>query len=142
MTLGSGPHPALRDLPLLRFMPDEVRKLVEESFVPASFPFGAVIVRETEEADAFYVLVSGSAPAVKNGEGGEEVPLNVLKPGDGFGEVALLEGGTRTATVRASSEVEALRPCLAIERVVHEHADLRRHFVGEVFAIVVVRPSV
>ena len=105
----AGSHGLLRDLPLFRFMPDDVRQLVEDSFVPASFPFGSVIVKEGDPADAFYVLVSGTARAVKTGEHGEEVPLNVMGPGDGFGEVALLEDTTRTATVRASGEVEALK---------------------------------
>ena len=90
-------------------MQEDVRKLVAESFEPVSFPFGAVIVREGDEADAFYVLLSGSARAVKTGDAGEDVPFNVLGAGDAFGEVALIEGGTRTATVRASSEVEVLR---------------------------------
>ena len=99
----------LRDLPLLRFMPEDVAELVRRSFVSCKFPFGGEIVREGEPADAFYVLVSGTARAVKAGAHGEEVPLNVLKPGDAFGEVALFEETVRTATIRASSEVEAIR---------------------------------
>jgi ATP-binding cassette subfamily B protein len=139
-----GAHPALRDLALLQFMPDEVRELVAGSFEPVSFPFGAVIVREGDEADAFYLLVSGSARAVKAGEGGEEVPLNVLGPGDAFGEVALLEGGTRTATVRASSEVEALRldrgvfqALLRANPEIHEYVELstRTHQLRDFFRL-------
>src|SRR5262249_3530380 len=64
---------------------------------------------EGEDADAFYVLTAGQARVVKRGAGGEEVPLNVMRPGDCFGEIGLLEHATRTATVRASSDVEVLR---------------------------------
>src|SRR5262245_31868462 len=113
----SSPEPALAgarerflaELPLFALMDDAVRRLVADSFEPVRYPFGAVIVREGDHADAFYVLVSGNARVVKRGEGGEEVPLNVLHPGDSFGEIALLEHTTRIATVRASGEVEALR---------------------------------
>src|SRR5581483_4465404 len=70
--------------------------------------FGSVLVREGEPADAFYLLVDGTARVLKL-ENGSEVPLNVLHPGDSFGEIALLEHGVRRATVRASSRVEALR---------------------------------
>jgi len=57
-----------------------------------------------------YVLLSGTARAIKGGEHGEEVPLNVLRAGDVFGERALLEeNGKRTATIRASSSVETLK---------------------------------
>jgi ATP-binding cassette subfamily B protein len=104
-----GARDALAALPLLGHLSPDARRLVEDSFVPVSYPFGSVIVREGDPADAFYVVVAGTARVVKRGEHDEEVPLNKLGPGDGFGEVALLEGGSRTATVRASSEVQALR---------------------------------
>jgi len=58
-------HPALRDLPFLRFLPPEVRRQVADRFMPAAHPFGSVIVREGETADAFYVLVSGRVRVVR-----------------------------------------------------------------------------
>src|SRR5438128_1627922 len=99
----------LEDLPALSLLTEDVRRLVAASFEPVSFPFGAVIVREGDPADSFYLLASGSARVVKQGDSGDEVPLNVLHAGDSFGETALLEKGTRTVTVRASGNVEALR---------------------------------
>jgi HlyB family type I secretion system ABC transporter len=100
---------SLHDLPLLAFLPPAVRDLVVDSFVPESFEFGSPIVREGDKADAFYVLVSGRARVVKTGRGGEEISLNVLRPGDSFGEMALLDSTTRAATVRASSDVQVFR---------------------------------
>ena len=97
------------ELPAFALLPEEVRTLVAESFEPVAFPFGAVIVREGDEADAFYVLAAGSARVVKQGDDGEEVPLNILRRGDTFGEMALLADTVRLATVRASSPVQALR---------------------------------
>nr|WP_162097444.1 peptidase domain-containing ABC transporter [Mycolicibacterium rhodesiae] len=91
-------------------MPADVRRLVEASFTRARFNFGEVIVSEGDEANALFVIESGTARVIKTGDHGEEVPLNVLHPGDLFGERALLEpGGRRSATVRASSPMEALR---------------------------------
>jgi ATP-binding cassette subfamily B protein len=106
---GNGHGAALQEPPILKLLPEGVRALVANSFVPASFPFGSVIAREGDEADALYLLVSGRARVLKQGESGEEIPLNFLQAGDTFGEMALLEGGRRTATVRASGEVLALR---------------------------------
>lgn len=97
------------ELPGFAILPQQVRTLVAESFEPVSFPFGAVIVGEGDDADAFYVLATGSARVVKKGEHGEEVPLNVLRRGDSFGEMALLAETVRLATVRASGPVQALR---------------------------------
>jgi HlyB family type I secretion system ABC transporter len=116
----------LERLPLLRALPPELRSLVAESFVPVSYAFGSTIVREGDDADAFYVLAAGRARAIKEGPQGEEVPLNVLRAGDGFGEVALVGGGRRTATVRASSEVEAFRLDAAVfQALLRQRPELR-----------------
>jgi hypothetical protein len=74
-------------------------------FKALDLPFGATIVREGDEADAFYVLARGSARVVKQTASGDEVSLNVLQRGDPFGEGALLALTTRNATVRASVPV-------------------------------------
>ena len=100
---------ALEELPILQFLPPDVRAIVAASFVPARYTFGDLIVREGEAADALYVLVAGRARVVKTGAGGEELSLGALRPGELFGEMGMLERGKRTATVRASSDVEVLR---------------------------------
>ena len=65
---------------------------------------GAVVVREGDTADAFYVLLSGHLEATVNGHSVRE-----LAEGDGFGEIALLQGGGRTATVTVvSADAEVL----------------------------------
>jgi ATP-binding cassette subfamily B protein len=99
----------LDELPILRFLPDETRAEVVKRFVPASFPFGGVLAEEGEAADALFVLVSGRARVVKRTDHDDEVPLNVLHAGDSFGETELLHGWPRAATVRATSDVLALR---------------------------------
>jgi HlyB family type I secretion system ABC transporter len=107
--VGGEVRSVLDELPGFRAMADDVHRLVADAFEPVSFGFGGVIVREGDEADAFYVLVSGTARVVKRTEQGEEVPLNILRRGDSFGEIGLLSESTRMATVRASGPVEALR---------------------------------
>jgi predicted MFS family arabinose efflux permease len=73
-------------------------------------PAGTAIVREGEPADALYVLVSGSADVSARGEaGGAERPLRTLQAGSVFGEIGLLEGIPRTATVVAAAPAELLR---------------------------------
>jgi ATP-binding cassette subfamily B protein len=96
-------------LPAFAPLPPDVRSLVADSFETVDHPFGSVIVREGDPADAFYIVASGSARVVKRGDDGDEIPLNVLHRGDSFGETALLEQATRVATVRASTPVRALR---------------------------------
>src|SRR5437762_3776165 len=100
----------LRRSDLFRFLPDEhfekIRPLLQEE----RHDFGDLIVKQGEPANAFYILISGRARVVKAGaNNGEEIVLATLRPGDSFGEAALTEGGTRTATVRCSTSVEVLR---------------------------------
>lgn len=119
-------HAALKHLPALSLLAEEVRELVVASFEPVSFSFGDVIVREGEPADAFYLLVSGSARVVKRGETRDEVALNVLRGGDSFGEMALLGGGgRRSATVESLEHGETF--CVyktEFERLRREHASV------------------
>ncbi|HSB10614.1 MAG TPA: peptidase domain-containing ABC transporter [Blastocatellia bacterium] len=103
---------ALEELPMTMFLPQELKKLVVDCFVPASFRFGGDIVTEGEDPDAVYVLAEGRARMVKHAANGEEIALNVLKPGETFGATGLLDPGAigkRTTTVRASSDVKAYK---------------------------------
>ncbi len=100
---------ALEQLPLLSVLAPDARELVVASFVRARYEFGETIVAAGDPPDGFYVLCSGIARVLVSGGDGEEVSLNLLRAGDSFGEAGLLDGSPRTATVRASSDVEALR---------------------------------
>ena len=122
---------ALEELPMMTFLPPEMKKLVTDCFVPARFSFGGDIVTEGEESDAVYVLTGGRARMVKRAANGEEIPLNVIKPGETFGATGLLDPtavGKRTTTVRASSDVEAykLDPAL-FQALLANHPEIRKY---------------
>jgi CRP-like cAMP-binding protein len=66
-----------------------------------------VIVRQGQAADGAYVLSAGTAQVVTALPGGGETEVAVLGPGGVFGEMALLEQGTRSASVIARGKVDA-----------------------------------
>lgn len=68
---------------------------------PHKFPAGASIVRQGEVGDKFYILLDGEADVFIDAPGGTEMHVNRLKQGQYFGEMALLGGGVRSATVKA-----------------------------------------
>jgi HlyB family type I secretion system ABC transporter len=100
----------LRRSDLFRFLPDDHFEKICSLLQEEQHDFGDLIVKQGDSANAFYILISGRARVVKSGaNNGEEIVLGTLRPGDSFGEAALSEGGTRSATVRCSTRVEVLR---------------------------------
>ena len=123
----------LVDLPILRYLPADVRERVLDSFQPESYSFGAPIVREGDDADALYVLVSGRARVLKNssrdGTSNGEISLGLLKPGETFGEIGLLSRATRSVTVRASGDVLVERLDREVfDALLAERPELRQYF--------------
>ena len=111
-----------------RFFPPEHQERVRSLFQKVSYDFGDVIVRQGDPADAFYILSTGRARVIKTTAKGEEIALNVLRPGSEFGESALLSTEPRTASVRCSTMVDALRLGRDdFTRLLDEFPELRGH---------------
>src|SRR5689334_11429407 len=68
-----------------------------------AFPKHAVIVTESDATDTIYVLLSGRARVYVSDEKGREVVLNMMGPGEYFGEITL-DGGPRSASVMAAED--------------------------------------
>ena len=83
---------------------------------------GQTLFRQGDEADAVYFVVSGRLRALVEGDDGAERVLNEMAPGESIGEIALLTGEPRTATVRAIRDAELARLDLpAFERLVDRY---------------------
>jgi len=69
----------------------------------ARFKAGTEIVREGMSGSGFHMILSGTATVT---QGGRE--LRKLGPGDSFGDIALIDGGKRSATVTSDEPLETL----------------------------------
>jgi CRP/FNR family transcriptional regulator, cyclic AMP receptor protein len=69
---------------------------------------GEAVFYQGDPGGTLYVIVSGQVKVVVTSESGEEVVVAILGPGDCFGELSLLDGEPRSATVRALDAVEAI----------------------------------
>ena len=69
---------------------------------------GSVIVSQEEAGDALFVIASGKVKVVLYGETGREIILSILKAGDFFGEMALLDRQPRSANVVAIEDSQLL----------------------------------
>ena len=77
---------------------------VSRGIKPQIFQPDSAIIRQGERGDQFYILLNGQADVYINMPGGSELLVNQLKPGQYFGEMALLGVGVRAATVKASQD--------------------------------------
>ena len=93
-------------LPLDDLDQQQVRALVAQVQRRRYAP-GATILRQGDPADAFYILAAGRVEVLREVPGREPQVVDRLARGAYFGEVGLLHGGTRTATVRVVPEQAA-----------------------------------
>jgi len=94
---------ALRSIPLFSGMSDGSIEIIAEIVRDARFPSGASLVREGEPGDSFLIIRTGSATVEQDGR-----TLRELGAGDFLGEIALIDGGLRTASVTALEPIDAL----------------------------------
>jgi CRP-like cAMP-binding protein len=94
---------ALAQVPLFSHLSRrELRKVlgVAEEY---GYDADRVIAREGDAGEAFFVILEGEARVVRRGK-----VVAKLLPGDFFGEISLLDGGPRTATVAAATPLRCL----------------------------------
>jgi CRP/FNR family cyclic AMP-dependent transcriptional regulator len=95
--------PALERLPLFAgFDRKELKKLAER-FDEQSFLPEHGVLTEGMSGMEFFIILDGTAEVIHDG-----VVIATLQPGDFFGEVAVLDGGPRTASVRALDRLRTL----------------------------------
>jgi CRP-like cAMP-binding protein len=95
---------ALAQVPLFQSLPPRHLRRIADLMEEERMMAGATMVREGEPGDIFYVILEGEAKVTSTS--GRIV--NRLRPGDFFGEISLLDGGPRTASVIAETPVTVL----------------------------------
>jgi len=85
-----------------RVVAEEAERVRTLRFMP-----GQVVIREGDDADRFFIVLHGQF-AVTRRTGAGETELKTIGPGEHFGEIGLLKGIKRVATVRAKTDGELL----------------------------------
>jgi CRP-like cAMP-binding protein len=99
---------ALRQVPLFAHMSDEDLRDVLRLMTPVNFAPGAVIIREGEPGDDFYVVLEGRAKIAVRAADGNELVVGEARDGGFFGELSMLTGEPRSARVQAVEMVKTL----------------------------------
>ncbi len=85
---------------------EEILELQQAQFPSKSYAAGETIFEYNTTDDKCYVIISGEAEVLAPDVSGHEIAVSHLGRGDFFGEIALLQGTPRTATVRATQPSE------------------------------------
>jgi CRP-like cAMP-binding protein len=105
--VSSTPVDVLRRIPLFAELGPAELESVGEAMSERTFSRGETVTSEGAPSDGFFVVAGGRAEVTVAGQ-----PRGVMNPGDSFGEIALLMGSERTATVTAATDLRcyALAP--------------------------------
>ncbi len=116
------PAPALPHVPIFSDLSREAFVELTRGMVLHRIAGGEAVIRECEEGTSFYVVASGRFAVSKRDEAGGTVILAKLGEGDFFGEMALLSGAARSATVTAEEEAEVLEfPADVLLQIAGQH---------------------
>ena len=95
----SAPVELIKNVPLFHGLNDKQLKALSNNFTERSFREGQELTAEGTGGAGFFVIESGAARVTV-----DEEDRRTLGPGDHFGEIALIDGGLRTATITATSD--------------------------------------
>jgi CRP/FNR family cyclic AMP-dependent transcriptional regulator len=103
---------------------------IAEVSVPRTFEPGQAVFREGDSSDTCYVVSGGHARAIRSHPDGRTITLATFGPGDIFGELAMFEDESRSATVEAietTSVIGVLGPDM--RRLMIEHPEISTRLV-------------
>jgi CRP/FNR family cyclic AMP-dependent transcriptional regulator len=115
----------LRNVPLFASFSDEQCAVLAQLVQRRSYPRGATVIEAGEPTHSLHIIISGRAQVVMSDKKGNQVILAILKPGEYFGEMGLLDDRPRSASVVARESCEVLtlgRQDFA--RCLKEHSEL------------------
>ena len=98
--MAGAPVDVLRRVPLFADLGKREAQQVARLFKERRFAAGETVVREGSGGAAFFMIEAGEATVTVGGKA-----AGTLKPGDYFGEIALIDEGARMATITATSDL-------------------------------------
>ena len=113
---------ALRGVPLFAGMSEKDLDRVAALAKQVHHTAGKVVVEEDKSGVGFHLITEGTAEASTGG-----TVLSELGPGDHFGEISMLDGQPRSASVTATSDLTTLAiPEWNFNRLLDEHPEMMR----------------
>lgn len=94
----------LRSVPLFADLEEGELERFSQVAVPRSFPAGTRVFHEGDNSDACYIVSAGNFRVTREHSDGRAITLATLGPGEIFGELAMLDGDTRSASAESITD--------------------------------------
>lgn len=122
----------LEKVNLFRSVPSEYLAELEKLSVSRKYAKNTVLVTEGDESTHLYIIHKGTATAYLTNEDGRQVTLNYMHDGDYFGELSLLDGKPRSASVITQTDCEMLLvPRAQVIELMRKHPDFTMQLMQE-----------
>src|SRR3989304_4845403 len=96
----------LRNVPIFNELSDQELEKIAGLGIRKKYKKGSIILLEEETGAALFVIITGKVKIVRMDDDGREVILSILGENDFFGEMSILDGLSRSASVVAITKAE------------------------------------
>ncbi|HVY24913.1 MAG TPA: DUF1003 domain-containing protein [Polyangiaceae bacterium] len=103
--MGADPQ-LLTEVPIFALLDEQERATLAERVETVAFKEGTALFHRGDPGDSLYVVKTGEVEIFFKNDTGERILLETATPGHFFGEISLLDGGPRTASAMAKTDVE------------------------------------
>ena len=107
-TLDPQTSKSLQKIALFAGLDNTALAALSQHTVLRKFPNRTILINEGDDSDSLYLILAGRLQVYTSGNEGKEVLLRTLTAGDCFGELSLLDGRPRSASVRTLTPCQAL----------------------------------
>src|SRR3954454_2730473 len=123
--MGEATAALLTRVPLFAELSGSELERIAAVAIPRAYPKGVRVFHEGDNSDACYIVRNGDLRVTREHSDGRATALAPVGPGDIFGELAMLDGGTRSASVETLTDADLLAlPASDVRRVIAAHGDI------------------
>lgn len=120
----------LRRVPLFSELSDPELERIAQVAIPRSYPNDTRVFHEGDPGDACFIVRTGSCRVTREHPDGRAITLANLGPGAIFGELAMLDGEARSASVEATEDTDLLAlPASDMRALIREHPQMAEKLV-------------
>jgi len=114
----------LTQIPIFAEMPEEAIAEILDASEERVTPARSMVFRQEDPGDSCYIIASGKVRVFKNSKDGMEIELTRLGAGESFGEMALLTGHPRSASVETIEDTHlTVIPKELFDRILKKYPD-------------------